>query len=54
MAADFYSRDIFMTNYGATPSNFPRLIDQYIIHPAGTQNERIYYRIQTPRQTLVV
>ena len=25
MAADFYSRDIFMTKYGATPSNLTRL-----------------------------
>ena len=25
MAADFYSRDIFMKKYGATPSNLTRL-----------------------------
>ena len=25
MAADFYSPDIFMTKYGATPSNLTRL-----------------------------
>ena len=26
MAADFYSRDTFMTKYGATPSNLTRLL----------------------------